>query len=209
MNKRVALMLIGILVLSIPVTAQNIWPGNFMVGGDLTGELSSISRERSPEEQDPTTTEGVSAQLGLYGGYFIRQGLEIGPSIMIEYSDKSTDGPAGSSESTELGANIGAHIGYYHFLDMRWVPFGKLTVTFNHDESEDETADYYADGIGLVTQAGAEYFITGSIALKLAAYLDYELLWWDRDTGSTSLSGSTDTYDLGITAGVDLFFSRD
>jgi hypothetical protein len=203
MKKRAVFTVLGILLCTLPTFGQNIWPGDVYLGADVSSSLVWRQSHIDPEVSGSGIQEDeYSATFSGYGGYFIRQGVEIGPDLILRFSRQSDDQ---GNETTERSARFGGHAGYFHYTGGKWVPFGKLISTYNLTSRIRNGNEYSAAGFSLIPTFGIDLFLTASVAVKAAAFFDFEYLWWRDEQETGRIDGETMNLNTGISLGLDIF----
>ena len=203
MKKRAVLTVLGILLFILPSFGQNIWPGDLFIGGDISSSLVWRRSYIDPEDSGSDIREDeYSATFSGYAGYFITQGVEIGPDLILRYSQRSDNQ---GNDTIERSARFGAHAGYFHYTGGKWVPFGKLVSTYNLTSRINDGNEYLATGLSLIPILGIDLFITASVAVKASAFFDFEYLWWEDEFDTGEIKGETMNLNTGISLGLDVF----
>ena len=216
-----ASILILVLLFAFAGTAlaseKRIKQGDIVVGGAADFGLAMGSQTITPEEGDDITSSTLGFGLEGWMGYFVIDGLEIGPMLGFGY-DKLTQDEAGQTVDDDLvttttSYDIGAQIGYFLDVGSVAVPYGMLRFAYagasmSVDNGDVEsTSDFTGFLVG--PKLGANIFLLNTVALDLGLFLDYRSRTNTFDSGASG-ADSIDTdfvnMDYGLALGFNVFF---
>lgn len=157
------------------VWAQNIEQGNIILGGYsgawLTGGRFGFDYD-DPRIIDPDEIDTFSAGIGLWAGYFVRDGLQLGIEAYVSYYRADYPNDYSFSERKDFDSRIGPQVGYFFDIGTQFVPFVQLTPYFAYGhETTDGQTDDEDRGVGVRARSGVSAFVTDSVGLALSAYL--------------------------------------
>ncbi len=225
--KRVCVLsfvLLFLLASSAMAADKKIQSGNVVVGGAGNFGFGMGNHTESPEEGDDLTSSTIDIGLETYIGYFVINGLELGPLLGVNY-DKMTqnDMPirddAGNIAredditTTATTYDLGAQIGYFLEVGSVAVPFFRVGAAYvggsrSVDDGEND-ASTKLQGFMVGPRLGVDIFFTRAIALELGAFLDYQSVKATYDSGVDGAeefeTDLTDT-DYGLAVGFNIFF---
>lgn len=166
------------------------YAGSVLVGGSFGGYMNT---DLFVEE---TATAWTNLSVTGQGGYFLVDGLEVGPWLSFRYEKAAT----GSTDfvSTSRDAYLGVQAGYFIPTGSRIAPYVQLVAAYRmwkDVETTGGTITYENDGGGIVGQVrlGLEYLLADSVGLNAGTYLQY----YGNEWGSW--------YDLRVFFGLDVF----
>lgn len=174
--------------------------GDWVVGGGLSGSLGIGSyRVRSGDAAaEPNKT--VKAGLNGFAGYFLADGVELGPELDYSFS-KETE-PDGDSSALTL-YDLGVQGGFFHPLGRSLLLYFRSSLPYRALRSRFElgpiTGESIGRGLSLMPRGGANLLVTDHLALNVNLFLLLSALW-DRETGER-----TTTLRYGVELGLNLF----
>ena len=145
-----------------------------------------------PEDGGKTETDVLQFGLGIYGGYFVLKGWELGPTVRYDYGSTTDE----NDNVTTTGSYLaGLQTGYYYAMPVPFHPFFNIEMGYAgrsivlDPEKGDSTSDI-AGGFAVRPSLGAAFFFTDKIALTPSFYFQHTALYGTDDT-----SGSEYNYD--------------
>lgn len=219
-----------ILVFAFAMTAfagkdKNIKAGDILVGGGTDLGFGMGSMTITPDVDDAIDQEHSLMNFGLngYAGYFVIDGLELGPTVEFDYSKNTMTWSEGDDEviTTTTEWAIGLQVGYFLDLDSIAVPYGmlgfgyaKMGTTADVTEVDDDgdtvetTNEMDASAFKIGPKLGVNLFFTNKIALDLGLYMDYYMngSGTETETDEDDLDFDFTEMDYGLAVGFNVFF---
>lgn len=196
---------------------KNIKAGNMVFGGAGEFDLAAGSQTITPDQGDDITSSTLGFGLEAWMGYFVIDGLELGPLVGFGY-DKLTQDEMGATAdddlvSTTTSYDIGLQIGYFFDVHDIVVPYGMLRAAYGGatttvDNGVDESDNTFS-GFVVGPKAGIDLFFYKTVALDLGLFFDYRS---GTNTFNTGVSGADDVEvdmvntDYGLAVGFNVFF---
>jgi hypothetical protein len=205
MKKKFALSLF-FLLLGAFLFAQSkkaIKTGDFMIGAQLSSAvaLGNYNQQLGGAEVSGSLTNTFTFNILGEAGYFILDGLEIGPTIIFSYADYTNAGdPSLFTRTVQIG--LGAQAGYFFEIGGTVVPFVEATINylFTHQYAAGTITEY--SGFTLTPEAGINLFVSDNIALEASLRFSYT----NRIRVGSSPEQSSTSITIGLSLGMNVFF---
>ena len=159
-----------------------------------------LSFNKSTQEIDGLNAKfkSSSLDLGISGGYYIIDNLEIGLNLNFLSATNEVD----SFEEKERGTFIGPSVTYMVSAgDNLYIPitggFGMNSIT-----SDDDVNEVTFSGLGFGVGVGLEYLIENKIGARFLLGFNFGSLSDDDSTAEIDFSNT----DIGV--GVNIYFSK-
>ena len=202
--KRISVMAL-ILVLGIAGVAfaenMEIDKGTIMISGMSTGGLFLGKHTLAPEQGDDIKADSTAFALIGSGGYFVMDGLAIGPMIGFGYGKVEVDNQGSDVTATLSAWDIGIQGVYIHELSKKkeWAPFGALSLDYMSGKVEYEIevagnknkTKNDMSGWSATPRGGVMFFLHPRFALDLSVFIKYI-----SGSGSTEAGGSSADMDV-------------
>lgn len=211
--KRIAFSMLLIVFLAPGTTSaeepKRIKQGNLLVGGAANLSVFVSSQSLEPDVEGASETETIRSGFGLDAlvGYFVIDGLEVGPFVGVDYDKYDNEDADLSTTTTAWSA--GGQLGYFVDFGSIAVPYGLVrggyvAVDFRSETGDEDATDEFG-GYLLGMRLGANIFFSRSIALDLAGFFDYYTGVGTVDDGAEyDYDGARKDY--GALVGFNLFF---
>lgn len=179
-------------------------PGAFVVGGGLEYDYDVGARA-----EYGVFTIGFGGSLG----FFVADGLQIGPTIDFQYTRYELKEFSGFTTTIDEGEiatvidySIGFQIGYFLSLPnndtvVPYMQFSTFLINRRVDDSENiffNDGDDKDFGVGVRPNIGTVFFVTDLIGISLSAFYEYETIGDDDDFTLIDR-------DFGLNIGLNLF----
>ncbi|MEJ2664730.1 MAG: outer membrane beta-barrel protein [Spirochaetia bacterium] len=204
MKKRTILLLL-VLFCCTTIFAQSdrdIKSGDFMLGGRLVGtfEFGNYAQYSDGEEISGSMYNTFLFNIIGEAGYFIIDGLEVGPSIGFSYSDTTNADDASTySRSTQL--LLGVQAGYFFEIGEIFVPFIKASIYYLYINTDSSGTISEYGGFRVIPEGGINLFLNNNVALEASIYFSYE----SRILFDSSPESSYSRLGYGLSLGVNIF----
>jgi hypothetical protein len=171
--KRVLVIVATIAMLvAVGAGAQNIQEGDIIIGGSSADLFNFSHREEAPGgnfDELSISVDTVFIRLNTYAGFFLSDGFEIGPEVILEYRREKSAALVDSD--TDLG--LGAQFGYFHDTGGPVVPYFRFAGAFISTTFERNGNDSGETGYSITPRAGIIYFLTEEAGINVNAYFNY------------------------------------
>ena len=183
--------------------------GTFMVGGDFSFRLAGGSTDIEPDEGEEQTTDHFYFDLSGLGGYFVIDGLEIGP--LVDFGYQSDEDDAGKTKTTDW--SIAAQIAYFYRVAGRFSIFPMASVGYvsykqefepDAENAQDQSVDH--SGFAFELRGGAMYGINRHLGVTGALYYRYYTGSGTQDNGQADNDFDITSSEYGIRLGLLGFF---
>jgi len=220
MKKVLVITLVLVFAFSLTAFAgknKAIKAGDIVVGGAADFGFGMGSSTGTPEDGDDVEMKSMDFGFGGFMGYFVIDGLEIGPALGVAYG-KDTTVDAGHDGENDLITSattydIGAQIGYFFGLKGIVVPYGMLRFAYMGGSGSTDNGDTEAtmdmSGFTVGPKAGVDLFLTNKVAVDLGLFLDYESYTQTMNSGAEGAEDVDMDYtdmDYGLAVGINVFF---
>ncbi|MBZ0274162.1 hypothetical protein K8I61_19135 [bacterium] len=175
--------------------------GTILIGGSSTGGLLFGDHTMKPDKGDDVDISTTMFTVLGYGGYFVKEGIAIGPIVGIAYGsaevDQKTTDTTVSLTAWEIGVQ-GIYI-YQMKKSDQWAPFGALALEYVNGSAEFETkvgstktkTENDMTGWAIAPRGGVMVFLHPRFALDMSVVLRYI-----SGSGSTDSGGADADFDL-------------
>jgi hypothetical protein len=202
---RPTVVVVFCLVLDVAAFGQGKFrSGSLMVGASATSGVlelgSSAMYDSSGNEVPDSKTKLFGFGLNAQIGYFLINGLEIGPAVQATYRDISS---ADVSNDYEKDTSIGVGVQACYFLDLgRFALYGAVVALYKSDTTEiASSGPAYTTatrtGFQIIPEAGFALFLTDKVAGQIGGFFSYSSL------GDSS--SNTRAISYGVKVGVGVF----
>jgi len=215
--KRVSILaLILVLCFAGAVLAEEkkIDRGTILVGGGSSLGLLMGNHTIEPEGSDDIEASTTAFTLMGHGGYFLMDGLALGPILSFSYGQVKVGQEGLDTTGTLSMWEIGAQGVYIFNLGPRktWAPFGALALEYLSGsmdyevDSEAVNSDSSSEmsGWSVTPRGGIMFFLHNRIALDLSVYFKYISASGSMDSGEQQDMDVT-SMSYGIMLGIDGF----
>ncbi len=208
-----ALVVLGVLAMfAVPTLAQDlVSAGSIFLEGSSGLGFDYLSYTFEPEEGDSTSATEMNLDLTGKLGYFVIDGLAVGPVLNVGYNSYTYED---EDPITTMSYGGGIWGGYYFDLGGAFLPYGALGFLFQGSSTSYTTTDATGDSVdvtdstilyGPVLWAGGLLSFAEGWVLDLGIEFDYlfgsnEV--GDGDTVTTDLT----VMDIGLNVGIGVFF---
>lgn len=157
--------------------------GTILVGGVSTLGLLLGSHTIEPEDADEIKANTTAFALLGYGGYFVMDGLEVGPVLGFGYGKVEVDQDAADTTGTMSMWDFGVQAAY--LFDMgkskSYAPFAQLALEYMSGKMEYEVdvagvsnkTKSELSGWSATPRGGVMFFLHKRFALDLSVFIKY------------------------------------
>ena len=218
MTKRTLVVLGVLALLTLPAFAQDspVAAGTLLLSGSSGLGFDYLSYTFEPEEGDDWTESDLN--FGLTGklGYFVIDGLAVGPVLDVGYNSHSFDPDSDLDPVTTLTYGGGIWVGYYFDLGSAFYPYASLGFLFMGSSIDDPNVDVDNDGefegeTTTSTNYGPALWAGTLISFAEGWFLDlgleFEYLFGSIEVkDGESVTTDKTTMDVGLNVGIGVFF---